>query len=482
MISGFQQLLLRTLRHEALSLRANIGRACALAAVSLGWLTELPPSLGVRLPSGGDFLFNVAVYSALAQLLLIGSAVAPALTRVLRPGHRDLLMLTDLSPGQLFTVQISGAVIQTLLIAALLTPLYWYALSLGELNVADLTEIVVGWFVANSVWLSLAALVGVIRGPRAEMDGVTGGSVVLGAALCVSCFAGFVFEALPRSDRWTALALVATFASFGLLVAGKLFGAACRPAEPAQAPPIAPLPDASHPGQVSTSYWPARPRCGDDPWWWKDYYVQGNGLVGMLLRMVIAILLTMVCGLCALAEGAPVTSLVLTATLFGCWLVYDAVQVFRPETQQQMLELLSLLPMPPRTLLVRKLCVAAARFSPALLPLATVGAFACWRVPDDAVRIFSLLLVNALPTAAVCLLAGLKPRQVLDGQRPLVSTLLLLLMPVLAAAAQLMVWDPSAVRLGFAIAAASSAAMTTLLVGTLLLDLQQPSSLKHKET
>ncbi len=407
---------------------------------------------------GGRMLPALTFSVTLGLFIFLGMNVPFALRAATTEDDLPLVMMTGLPPLAVWRAQVWSAALPALMVPVLHLPLLMYIFTMGGVGLMDVAALGVFWLIAWLTFSGWAALAGCIwSGPtRERMQGMSltlmlvfGYGVVQVAVARVLWLmkSPWVWYSLssfqpPWNGTFPEYFRLSVHAVFGLLAAWVsvvLLRGRWRSAVEAGSRDmdkavdvVSESPAKTVPRhQVRPSFArvqaAARPRCSDDPWFWKDFHVSGGSWLYWQIRAGTAVVLSVIGAVClgwGLQYRIVEPTIFLTMVGWFIWMLFDTGQVLSNEFQDRMWSIVRITPNSVSHILSGKLRAAAVRFLPALLPLGLVCLFGlmtyAWQMVVVGVPI---LLLITIPFSVLILYGTAIPQNLIGGGWPMLRTL-----------------------------------------------------------
>lgn len=409
--------------------------------------------------TGIRFLPFVAGTVFFGIFVFVGLNIPFALRTATSDDDLPLVMLTGLSPLALWRARVTSAALPAVAIPLVHLPLLMFLFTLGGIQLRDYGSVALfwlaGWLLACG-WSSLAGCIW-MGSARDRMQGlaltfIIGFLHILGVALIVRCLAWisspwtwWVAASFQPAWNWTGpeflrLWIHVVFGGFAawigvIVLRGRwrsAVEAGSRELSPKELTPIpvessSTVPAPHFDDEPSRKAAPQRPRCGVNPWFWKDFHVSGGSWFYWMARLVVAIGLqiTVLFFLADAVRGRYIEP-VIVLTMFGwfIWMMFEVAQVLAIEFQDRMWSIVRITPNSVSTIFWSKMTACGWKMVPSLLPLGLVLllglATDAWEVAAIGTPV---LLLLSFPIAALILYGSAIPQTLLGAGWPMVRTL-----------------------------------------------------------
>lgn len=415
-----------------------------------------------RAGGGAALLPIVAGTVFVGMLFFLGLNVPFELRVATADEDLPLVMLTGLSSRALWRARVCSAALPALAIPVVHTPLLAFLYTMGGVRLADFGSLAVFWLAGWVLSIGWAALAG-CTWPGAGRDRMQGLALTFLFAFFHGLILGIVVRVLSwMNSPWTwwvmqsfqppwhgtgpEFARLAVHVVFGIVAAWAslvVLRGRWRTAVEVGSPKsggtssetittISQVRDriaepSDDPLPVSTARIWSRPRCGADPWFWKDFHVAGGSWHYWWGRVAIAIAFTVLAlFFCARSISGRYVEPVIVLTMVGwfIWMMFEAGQVLTVEFQDRMWSIVRITPNTVSTIMWSKLAAAAVKLTPSLLPLGVVLAFGLSTYAHMVVLAgFPALLLLSVPMAVLILYGTAIPQTLIGAGWPMVKTL-----------------------------------------------------------
>ena len=445
-------------RHEALRLFISLTGALSLVLsmlVLMGTYFAVAPWGGTAL--GAKLLPALTFSVTLDLFIVLGMSIPFALRAATADDDLPLMMMTGQSPLALWRARVWSTALPALMIPVLHTPLLVYVMMMGGVRWSHVGAVAVFWMAVWWMMTGWAALGGCLWSGVAR-DRMQGMSltlilvfiygvvwVIVGRVLWLmnSPWAWWPMRSFQPPWGWTTAEFLrlGVHVVFGLLAGrfsvivlrgrwraaveiGSKEGEHTLPRavklKTEQSAPVVERP------QFRGERAPDRPRCGRDPWFWKDFHVSGGSWLFWQIRLGVAAALSAMV-LVGFGYGMANRSVepVIFLTMLGwfIWMMVDVGQILAVEFQDRMWPIVRITPDTVGQILWHKLLAFAARFSPSLLPLGLVCTLGLMTYAWQMV-IYGLpfLMLFSLPFATLVLYGSAIPQNLIGGGWPMLRT------------------------------------------------------------
>lgn len=448
------------IRHEARRLFVPLSGALTLV---LSMLVLMGTYFAVR-PFGsaelGAKLLPALTFSVALNLFIVLDLSVPfALRAATAEDDLPLLMMTGQSPLGVWRAQVGSSALLAMLVPFLHLPLMVYVGMMGGVRLTHVGAMLFFWLIVWFIATGWASLGGALWAGSAR-DRMQGLSLVFmlvfGYGVLWLIALRILWLMNPSWGRWllgsfqppwswsvpelTRLGLHAFFgwlASYAsvIVLRGRWRSAAetgshdylQHEPQPVPQPVRAKVTAVPSLPTFPNSPGPQRPRCGDDPWFWKDFHVSGGSWFYWQLRIVTGAVLAVVV-LVSFLYGLKYRAVepVIFLTLLGwfIWLMFDVGQILTVEFQDRMWSCVRITPDSVESILFRKLRAFAAKFAPSLLPLGMICGLG---LMSDAYQMIlfgvPFLIIVCIPFAMTILYGVALPQNLIGGGWPMLRTL-----------------------------------------------------------
>lgn len=421
------------------------------------WAAWEAVGAGRRMQAGAALLpgFTGAVF--VEMLVFLGLNVPFALRAATADDDLPLVMLTGLTPQAIWWARVGTAALPALAIPLVHIPVMLLLYTLGGVRLGDIGSVAIFWLAGWCLSTGWSALAGSMWAGAARdriqglaltfllvfLYGVGLGIIVRLLAWMNSPWTGWVLQSLqppwhgtlPEFARLGAHVLLGVCAAW---VSVRIVRGRWRAAVEADSKVFAEIsreshtitgmrPDGSESLPSGENRVPQRPRCGNDPWFWKDFHISGGGWWYWWCRMVTAGLLTVLAFFfCTRSLSGRYVEPVVVLTMLGwfIWMMFEIGQVLTIEFQDRMWSLVRITPTPVSTILWSKLKACACRFLPAFLPFGAVMFYGLTSYASMVVIVgVPLLFLVSLPFAVLILYGSAIPQTLTGAGWPMVKTL-----------------------------------------------------------
>lgn len=410
---------------------------------------------------GGRLLPAITFSVTLGLFIVLGMSVPFALRSATAEDDLPLMMLTGHSPLSLWRARVWSTAFPALLVPMLHIPLLIFIFTMGGVRFSHVGAVGVFWLAA---WLTItgwSALGGCLWSgmARERMQGMSltlilvfiygVGWIILGRILYLmrSPWVWWTVSSFQPPWTWT----VPEFARLGAHVAfGLIAGSASvvvlrgrwRSATEAGSkegehtlakPPAVSIEQpqfnmtAAVPTYERRQLAPYRPRCGNDPWFWKDFHISGGSWLFWQCRLGVAVVLSIVAlafVIYSLQYRAVEPVIFITMLGWFIWIMIDVSQILAVEFQDRMWSIVRITPSTVGQILRSKLVAFAARFAPSLLPLGVICALGLMTYAWEMI-IYGLpvLLLISVPFSTLVMYGTAIPQNLIGGGWPMLRTL-----------------------------------------------------------
>ncbi len=369
-----------------------------------------------------------------------------------------LVMLTGLSPLALWRARVGSAALPAFAIPLVHVPLLMFLYTMGGIQLRDFGSVAIFWLAGWILCTGWSALAGCIWSGAARdrlqglaltfsiafLHGVALGIVVRAMASMSSPWMWWTLQSFQPPWRWTAAefarlaahALVGGLAAWSsvIVLRGRWRTAMESGSKESESP--APVPVTSIvkdrlkeelAPQTAYAWSPIRPRCGLNPWFWKDFHVSGGSWRYWWGRMATAIALTMLTGyFLSRSTSSRFVEPVIVLTMIGwfIWMMFEIGQVLTVEFQDRMWSVIRITPNSVSTILWGKLGAFALKLCPSFLPLGFVCLVGLTTYAHLVVIIgLPVLMLISVPIAVLILYGSAIPQTMLGAGWPMMKTL-----------------------------------------------------------
>lgn len=411
--------------------------------------------------TGARFLPFVAGTVFFGMFVFLGLNIPFALRTATADDDLPLVMLTGVTPLGLWRARVASAALPAFAIPFVHLPLLTFLYTLGGLRLHDFASVALFWFAGWLLAIGWSSLAGCVwmGAARDRMQGlaltfVIGFMHVLGVALLVRILAWinspwvwWTLQSFQPPWHWTAPEFVRLGAHvvIGGLTAWTsviVLRGRWRSAVEAGSKDREPLPESrSLPLENSSTkpshfegdvmiprgWAPVRPRCGANPWFWKDFHVTGGSWFYWWARVATALalsLLVMYFLRDAVRDRYVEPVIVLTMVGWFIWVMFDIGQVLTMEFQDRMWSIVRITPNSVSTIFWNKMLACAGKLAPSLIPLGLVLAFG-WTTYAWMIVVVGapVLLLASVPFTALILYGSAIPQTLIGAGWPMVRTL-----------------------------------------------------------
>ncbi len=410
-----------------------------------------------RAGTGAALLPFVAGTVFTGMFVVLGLNIPFALRAATADDDLPLIMLTGVSPLALWRARVCTAAIAAWAIPLVHLPILMFLFTMGGIKLSDFGCVAVFWFAGWLFSIGWASLAGCVW-TGAARDRMQGMALTLtfgflhGMALALivrvlfwmnSPWSWWVMQSFQPPWRWTngelarlaAHVLVSGLAAWTsvIVLRGRwrsAVEAGSHDRERSEAQVDAPSPASLPLGDVtsrSRAWAPPRPRCGNDPWFWKDFHVSGGSWKYWWVSMAMAVGFTMLAAFfCAKSVTGRYVEPVIAFTMIGwfIWMMFEVGRVLTIEFQDRMWSLVRITPNSVSHILWSKLLACALKLTPSFLPLGLVCLFGLTTYAYLAVTIgLPVLMLLSLPIGALILYGSAIPQTLIGAGWPMVKTL-----------------------------------------------------------
>lgn len=410
---------------------------------------------------GGRLLPAITFSVTLDLFIVLGMSVPFALRSATAEDDLPLMMLTGQSPLSLWRARVWSTALAALLVPLLHLPLLIYLITMGGVRFSHVGAMGVFWLAAWLMLTGWSALGGCLWSgvARERMQGMSltlilvfvygVGWMMLGRILYLmrSPWVWWTVSSFQPPWTWTFPEFVrlGVHVAFGLLAGcvsvivlrgrwRSAVEAGSKEGEHTLAkPPALPIeqPQFNMTTAVRTDerrqIAPYRPRCGNDPWFWKDFHISGGSWVFWQLRMGVAVVLSIVAlAFVIYSMQYRAVEPVIFITMLGwfIWVMVDVSQILAVEFQDRMWSIVRITPSTVGQILRSKFLAFAARFAPSLIPLGLICGVGlmtyAWQM---VVYGLPVLLLISVPFSTLVLYGTAIPQNLIGGGWPMLRTL-----------------------------------------------------------
>lgn len=396
------------------------------------------------------------------MFVFLGMNIPFALRAATADDDLPLVMLSGLSPHALWRARVCTAALPVLAIPFVHLPLLMFLYTMGGVTLRDFGCVAIFWLAGGLLSVGWSALAGSIWSGAAR-DRLQGMAITFFFGFLHAMGVGVVARLLAwMNSPWTWWTLQSfqppwrwTGPEFGRLGAHVLIGglaawasvivlrgrwrsaveAGSQNVERVPAESLAEVvkrtakaePQADDLSEAARQWAPVRPRCGTNPWFWKDFHVSGGSWWYWWGRIATAIALTLVAGFfCAKSASGRYVEPVIVLTMVGwfIWMMFEIGQVLSVEFQDRMWSIIRITPNTVSRILWSKLLAFVWKLVPSFLPLGFVCLFGLTTYAHLVVLIgLPVLMMVSVPIAALILYGSAIPQTLIGAGWPMVKTL-----------------------------------------------------------
>lgn len=395
------------------------------------------------------------------MFVFLGLNIPFALRTATADDDLPLVMLTGVSPLALWRARVASAALPAFAIPLVHLPLLVFLYTMGGVQPGDFGSVAVFWIAGWLLIIGWSSLAGCVwtGAARDRMQGlaltfVVGFIHVLGVALVARMMAWmnspwvwWTLQSFQPPWRGTMLEFVrlgvhvligGLSAWTSVIVLRGRWRSAVEVGSNEREPPPESRPIALEKASRNPSHFegdvmiprgwaPVRPRCGANPWFWKDFHVSGGSWFYWWARVATALamsLLVMYFLRNAVRDRYVEPVIVLTMVGWFIWVMFDIGQVFTVEFQDRMWSIVRITPNSVSTIFWNKMLACAGKLAPSLIPLGLVLAFGlttyAWTIAAVGAPV---LFLACVPISALILYGSVIPQTLIGAGWPMVRTL-----------------------------------------------------------
>ena len=411
---------------------------------------------------GGRLLPAITFSVTLNLFIALGMSIPFALRTATADDDLPLMMLTGQTPLSLWRAQVWSTALMVLIVPLSHLPLLAYLVTMGGVQLSHLGAMGVFWLAA---WLTLtgwSALGGSLWSglARERIQGMSltmivifiygVGWMIFGRILYLmkSPWVWWTLGSFQPPWSWTPSEFVrlSVHVAFGLLAAiasvivlrGRWRSAvqagskegehtSTKPAAVRKDQPQFNMPADGLPTHQPRKLAPFRPRCNNDPWFWKDFHISGGSWFFWQCRMGVAVVLSVLAAIFlgyAIRYRAVEPVIFITMAGWFVWVMIDVSQILSVEFQDRMWSIVRITPNTVIEILSSKFLAFAIRFAPSFLPLGFVCAIGlmtgAWQM---VVYGLPVLLLICVPFSMLVMYGTAIPQNLIGGGWPMLRTL-----------------------------------------------------------